>query len=46
MIFQKILKLEYDFPEGFCPKAEDLVKKLLVSLSFLFFFFLLCNIIL
>lgn len=28
--FQKIVKLEYSFPDGFPPKAEDLVKKLLV----------------
>lgn len=30
IIFQKILKLEYEFPEGFCPVAKDLVQKLLV----------------
>jgi len=30
MIFQKIMKLEYEVPEGFDSKAEDLVKKLLV----------------
>lgn len=29
-IFQKILKLEYEFPEGFCEEAKDLVQKLLV----------------
>ncbi|KAL1129164.1 hypothetical protein AAG570_013695, partial [Ranatra chinensis] len=29
-IFQKIIKLEYEFPDGFCPKAKDLVQKLLV----------------
>nr|XP_048722379.1 3-phosphoinositide-dependent protein kinase 1 isoform X5 [Caretta caretta] len=30
LIFQKIIKLEYDFPEKFFPKAKDLVEKLLV----------------
>uniref|UniRef100_A0A8C9K890 3-phosphoinositide-dependent protein kinase 1 n=1 Tax=Panthera tigris altaica TaxID=74533 RepID=A0A8C9K890_PANTA len=30
LIFQKIIKLEYDFPEKFFPKARDLVEKLLV----------------
>lgn len=30
IIFQKILKLEYEFPDGFCPSARDLVEKLLV----------------
>ena len=30
-IFQKITKLEYDFPEGFNPLAQDLVRKLIVS---------------
>ncbi|KAI4903361.1 hypothetical protein NFI96_010767 [Prochilodus magdalenae] len=29
LIFQKIIKLEYDFPEKFFPKAKDLVEKLL-----------------
>ncbi|XP_050391920.1 3-phosphoinositide-dependent protein kinase 1 [Patella vulgata] len=29
-IFQKISKLDYDFPEGFNPVAKDLVSKLLV----------------
>lgn len=29
-IFQKITKLEYEFPEGFNPTARDLVEKLLV----------------
>ncbi|NP_001191464.1 phosphoinositide-dependent protein kinase I [Aplysia californica] len=28
--FQKIVKAEYDFPEGFHPHAKDLVQKLLV----------------
>lgn len=32
LIFQKIIKLEYDFPEKFFPKARDLVEKLLVSI--------------
>lgn len=36
LIFQKIIKLEYDFPEKFFPKAKDLVEKLLVSLFWLF----------
>uniref|UniRef100_A0A8C5RWK2 3-phosphoinositide-dependent protein kinase 1 n=1 Tax=Laticauda laticaudata TaxID=8630 RepID=A0A8C5RWK2_LATLA len=30
LIFQKIIKLEYEFPEKFFPKAKDLVEKLLV----------------
>uniref|UniRef100_A0A4W3IT53 3-phosphoinositide-dependent protein kinase 1 n=1 Tax=Callorhinchus milii TaxID=7868 RepID=A0A4W3IT53_CALMI len=30
LIFQKIIKLDYEFPEKFFPKAKDLVKKLLV----------------
>lgn len=30
LIFQKILKLEYAFPEKFFPKAKDLVERLLV----------------
>ncbi|XP_022091450.1 3-phosphoinositide-dependent protein kinase 1-like isoform X2 [Acanthaster planci] len=30
MIFQKIIKLEYEFPEGFPEKAKDLVSRLLV----------------
>ncbi|XP_071501623.1 3-phosphoinositide-dependent protein kinase 1-like [Diadema antillarum] len=30
MIFQKIIKLEYDYPDGFSKKARDLVSKLLV----------------
>ncbi|XP_071449994.1 3-phosphoinositide-dependent protein kinase 1 [Hetaerina americana] len=29
-IFQKIMKLEYEFPDGFSPLAKDLVEKLLV----------------
>ncbi|KAK8730603.1 hypothetical protein OTU49_007832 [Cherax quadricarinatus] len=29
-IFQKILKLHYEFPDGFCEEAKDLVQKLLV----------------
>jgi len=32
LIFQKIIKLEYEFPEKFFPKAKDLVEQLLVSL--------------
>ena len=32
-IFQKIVKLEFEFPEGFEPVAKDLVEKLLVSIS-------------
>ncbi|XP_034987388.1 3-phosphoinositide-dependent protein kinase 1 [Zootoca vivipara] len=31
LIFQKIIKLEYEFPEKFFPKAKDLVEKLLVQ---------------
>lgn len=31
LIFQKIIKLEYEFPEKFFPKAKDLVKQLLVG---------------
>ena len=31
-IFQKILKLEYNFPEGFHNNAKDLVENLLVSI--------------
>ncbi|TRY86253.1 hypothetical protein DNTS_015828 [Danionella cerebrum] len=31
LIFQKIIKLEYDFPEKFFPKAKDLVIRLLSS---------------
>lgn len=31
LIFQKIIKLEYEFPEKFFPKAKDLVEKLLVN---------------
>ncbi|KAI5091599.1 3-phosphoinositide-dependent protein kinase 1 precursor [Silurus meridionalis] len=31
LIFQKIIKLEYDFPEKFFSKAKDLVEKLLCS---------------
>ncbi|TSS23695.1 3-phosphoinositide-dependent protein kinase 1 [Bagarius yarrelli] len=31
LIFQKIIKLEYEFPEKFFPKAKDLVEKLLCS---------------
>lgn len=30
LTFQKIFRLEYDFPEGFPPEAKDLVEKLLV----------------
>lgn len=30
LIFQKILKLDYEFPEGFSEDAKDLVEKLLV----------------
>lgn len=30
-IFQKITKLEYEFPDGFSPVARDLVEKFLVS---------------
>ena len=33
MIFQKIIKLEYEFPEGFPERAKDLVSRLLVSLT-------------
>ncbi|XP_078096475.1 3-phosphoinositide-dependent protein kinase 1-like [Mustelus asterias] len=31
LIFQKIIKLEYEFPEKFFPKAKELVQQLLVS---------------
>jgi hypothetical protein len=31
IIFQKILKLEYEFPDGFAPVARSIVEKLLVS---------------
>lgn len=31
LIFQKIIKLEYDFPEKLFPRAKDLVEKLLVQ---------------
>lgn len=31
LIFQKIIKLEYEFPERFFPKAKDLVTQLLVG---------------
>ncbi len=31
-IFQKITKLDYEFPEGFDPLAKDLVQKLLVRM--------------
>lgn len=31
LIFQKIIKLEYEFPEKFFPKAKDLVRQLLVG---------------
>lgn len=30
LIFQKIIKLEYEFPEKFFPKAKELVRQLLV----------------
>ncbi|XP_043270665.1 3-phosphoinositide-dependent protein kinase 1 [Venturia canescens] len=30
LIFQKILKLDYEIPDGFCPLAKSLVKQLLV----------------
>ncbi|KAG8229403.1 hypothetical protein J437_LFUL000924 [Ladona fulva] len=30
-IFQKIMKLEYEFPDGFSPSAKDLVERLLVT---------------
>ncbi|GAV05973.1 hypothetical protein RvY_16019 [Ramazzottius varieornatus] len=33
LIFQKIIKLEYSFPDGFNPVAKDLVAKLLVKNS-------------
>lgn len=35
LIFQKIIKLEYEFPEKFFPKAKDLVEQLLVGLVFI-----------
>ena len=37
-IFQKITKLEYEFPEGFYPLARDLVEKLLVSSIIVYIF--------
>lgn len=33
LIFQKITKLDYEFPEGFHPVARDLVEQLLVSVN-------------
>lgn len=30
LIFKKVLKLEYEFPDGFLPLAKDLVKEILV----------------
>lgn len=33
LIFQRILKLDYSFPDGFHSVAKDLVQKLLVSNS-------------
>jgi hypothetical protein len=36
IIFQKILKLEYEFPDGFAPVARSIVEKLLVSVLPLF----------
>lgn len=38
MIFQKILKLDYIYPDGFCASAKDLVEKLLVRLISLYDF--------
>lgn len=40
LMFQKITKLEYEFPSGFCDKARDLVEKLLVSnlIAFVYLF--------
>lgn len=45
LIFQKIIKLEYEFPEKFFPKAKDLVEQLLVScpLFLLLFLFHVCE---
>lgn len=37
LIFQKIIKLEYEFPEKFFPKAKNLVEQLLVSVLGLFY---------
>ena len=47
-IFQKVCRLDYEIPEGFNATAQDLVKKLLVSVLLrrscvhvvIFFFFL------
>lgn len=33
-MFQKITKLDYDFPDGFLVLAKDLVQKLLVCKTF------------
>lgn len=38
IIFQKILKLEYEFPDGFSPSARNLVEKLLVCINLLFLY--------
>lgn len=38
LMFQKITKLEYDFPDGFLPLARDLVEKLLVTCIIIFYF--------
>ena len=35
MTFQKIVRLDYSFPEGFPPVAKDLVQKLLVLITFI-----------
>lgn len=33
LTFQKIINLEYDFPQGFSEEGQDLIQKLLVRPS-------------